>query len=588
MFLLNFIQISLNFDIISTNKIKLRLQNNQLLIGNRKIVKLDETSGNDTKIIYEFLGVPFAEKPIRARRFEFPQRLANILPYDIYDATNFKYSCLQIPDTTFENKFYGADMWNPPDETSEDCLYMNIWVPISTQIDNLLFNQSNKAYYHDISYINITKLNANKTVNQGLSTLFWIYGGSFVSGSINLNVYKGVVLAAYENVIVVSANYRLGAFGFLYLNNSYIPGNAGLVDQLLAMSWYKEHYLTYFDASDKNFCVFGESAGSMSIHYHTIYAELNDKQLFNCAILQSGTAYSDIAYRKPLDAFKITLNLAKQVNCISKTYNDEDNVDYIINNKSLINQISTCLKYANATLLLNLQFQNDYVSKYLPMPLIPTNDYFNYYSINPLNKLKFNINHQNISFLFGINNDEGTFFLFYAYLNQYYNLTHFSQLPNETYKSEFMETVLKQLVYVKKFDNSSIDDDDFISYTKCLNQLYDNYNYNIHGNNTYELNIWQKVSKIVGDIYFSCPTIKLFNKMTDSSLPHKNENYFYKFSYRSPQNPWPQWMGVSHGYEIDFIFGIPLLNKTLFSDNDRLMSKMMMNYWANFAKYRKV
>ena len=74
------------------------------------------------------------------------------------------------------------------------------------------------------------------------ATLFWMYGGSFSSGTASVELYDGAFLAGYERTIVVSANYRLGPLGFLYLNRSEAPGNAGLADQVLAMEWYVDMF----------------------------------------------------------------------------------------------------------------------------------------------------------------------------------------------------------------------------------------------------------------------------------------------------------------------------------------------------------
>lgn len=56
-----------------------------------------------------------------------------------------------------------------------------------------------------------------QTKQNGLAMLVWIYGGGFMSGSSTLDIYNAEILAAVGNVIVASMQYRIGAFGFLYL-----------------------------------------------------------------------------------------------------------------------------------------------------------------------------------------------------------------------------------------------------------------------------------------------------------------------------------------------------------------------------------
>ena len=93
--------------------------------------------------------------------------------------------------------------------TSEDCLVLNIWT-----------------------------LNSNSSQESPLKpVMFWIHGGGLVNGSIFIMPpYNGIDLAAYD-VVVVSTNYRLGPFGFLYGDRKDAPGNVGFYDQLLALKW---------------------------------------------------------------------------------------------------------------------------------------------------------------------------------------------------------------------------------------------------------------------------------------------------------------------------------------------------------------
>lgn len=73
-----------------------------------------------------------------------------------------------------------------------------------------------------------------QTKQNGLAMLVWIYGGGFMSGSSTLDIYNAEILAAVGNVIVASMQYRVGAFGFLYL----APLLPGLEDEVPGMHFY--------------------------------------------------------------------------------------------------------------------------------------------------------------------------------------------------------------------------------------------------------------------------------------------------------------------------------------------------------------
>ena len=159
-----------------------------------------------------FVGVPYAKPPVGELRFKKP------VPIDpwpgVYPAVTPPNSCQQEPYDVFPG-FRGEEMWNPNTNISEDCLYLNIWAPSSWR-----------------------RPSAGAT---GATVLIWIYGGGYMSGTSTLDVYDALILAATNDVIVASINYRVGAFGFLYLDTDDAPGNMGLYDQALAINWIKNN-----------------------------------------------------------------------------------------------------------------------------------------------------------------------------------------------------------------------------------------------------------------------------------------------------------------------------------------------------------
>jgi cholinesterase len=89
------------------------------------------------------------------------------------------------------------------------------------------------------------------------------------------------------DVIIVTINYRLGAFGFLNLDDESlgVPGNAGLKDQNLALKFIKEN-IECFGGDPENITLFGHSAGGSSVSWHCM--SNSSKGLFHRAIIMSG------------------------------------------------------------------------------------------------------------------------------------------------------------------------------------------------------------------------------------------------------------------------------------------------------------
>ncbi|XP_022105589.1 cholinesterase-like [Acanthaster planci] len=203
------------------------------------------------KTIDVFKGVPFAEPPVGQLRFRPPVAKG---PWDgTYDATYFRDACVQDP-----SQGIGAQQG-------------------------------------------------------GAAVMVWIHGGGFTTGSGILPVYDGQALVALGDVIVVTINYRLNAFGFLTTGDEALPGNLGLMDQVLALKWIKENIGAFGGDSD-NITIFGESAGSASVHFHILSA--HSKGLFNRGVMQSGTLFAPWAYSDDKDMLrKQAFDIGEKVGC---------------------------------------------------------------------------------------------------------------------------------------------------------------------------------------------------------------------------------------------------------------------------------
>ncbi len=209
--------------------------------------------GKDDGKVRSFLGIPYAVPPVGELRWKAPQPVAKWS--GVRKATEFGFHCMQ-------GNVYGDMVFRDPGP-SEDCLTLNIWVPVR--------HEGGK-----------------------LPVMVWIYGGGFAAGSTSEGRQDGWQLAQ-RGVIVVSMNYRLGVFGFFVHpelakesgHNS--AGNYGLLDQLAALSWVHEN-IAAFGGDPGNVTIFGESAGSFSVSAQM--ASPLDKGLFQRAIGESGAAFS--------------------------------------------------------------------------------------------------------------------------------------------------------------------------------------------------------------------------------------------------------------------------------------------------------
>jgi para-nitrobenzyl esterase len=218
--------------------------------------------------VLAFKGIPFAAPPVGSLRFRPPQPAER---WDgVRDATRYGNSCPQ-PEFVFE----GSPIVMPPvPDQHEDCLQLNIWTP--------------------------------EVGDARLPVMVWIHGGAFIVGTAAVPGYDGTRLAR-RGVVVVTVNYRLGAFGYLHLEGEESAGNAGTLDQVAALEWVQEN-IAAFGGDPGRVTIFGESAGGMCVG--TLLAVPAAEGLFHRAIAQSGAASTNLA---PETARRVTQRFGQLV-----------------------------------------------------------------------------------------------------------------------------------------------------------------------------------------------------------------------------------------------------------------------------------
>jgi para-nitrobenzyl esterase len=121
--------------------------------------------------------------------------------------------------------------------------------------------------------------------------LVWFHGGSFVIGASSQAVYDGTLLASEQDVVVVSANYRLGAFGFLDARPFGGLANCGVRDAVCALEWVRDN-IALFGGDPARVVAFGESAGG-GLVLHAISSP-EARGLVAGAIVQSGATFATL------------------------------------------------------------------------------------------------------------------------------------------------------------------------------------------------------------------------------------------------------------------------------------------------------
>ncbi|KAJ6649742.1 Esterase B1 [Pseudolycoriella hygida] len=129
-----------------------------------------------------------------------------------------------------------------------------------------------------------------KHLDRKQPVMIWVHGGGYCRGSSRTDLF-GPDYLLQNDVVFVSFNYRLGAIGFLSLDDPTlnVPGNVGLKDQVFALQWIQRN-IHNFGGDRKRCTVFGESAGGASVHFLTITPKTEG--LFQKAIIMSGSAFN--------------------------------------------------------------------------------------------------------------------------------------------------------------------------------------------------------------------------------------------------------------------------------------------------------
>ncbi|XP_041965230.1 cocaine esterase-like isoform X2 [Alosa sapidissima] len=450
-----------------------------------------------TTVVHAYLGVLFAKPPVGNLRLAPPQPLQGW--EGVRDATQLPPMCVQdkgISDYLMEM----AGMVMDPLEVSEDCLYVNVYTP------------------------------AQPAKDAKLPVMVWIHGGGFSLGC--ASIYDGSVLAAYQNVVVVSIQYRLGMLGFFSTGDDNAPGNLGLLDQVAALGWVQKN-IHSFGGDPSSVTIFGESAGGVSVSL-LVLSPLSTG-LFHRAIAESGTAdLVGLINTDPLTTAKIVANAT---NC--EGAKPDQIVDCVMRMS-----VEDIVKFSQEHPMARFQVVYDgfFLQKAVP-DLLKSHEF------------------QKVPLMNGVNNHECGW-----------------MLPSFMAPPDWVEGMDRDSVK-PIVDLLYPNPDSEISTALIMNEYL--------GNGEDPIKNRDGVTEFCGDILFTIPAITISNAHRDSGAP------VFAYEFQHPPSMFVKkrasFVGADHGDEIVFVFGGCFYNGLLkmngsFTEEDDELCRTTMAYWGNFAR----
>lgn len=438
--------------------------------------------------ISAFLGIPFASPPLGALRFAPPEQAAC---WDgVKKAIDFGAACPQTKTV------------GPGVEGEEDCLTINVWTP-------------------------------SLTPTKQAPVLMFMYGGANIMGSSNQAgvagaMYDGQALANAQKAVVVTFNYRVGAFGFLTHpalavgSAKGVSGNYGLQDAILALHWVQDNVGT-FGGDKSKVMFFGESAGAFNTC--ALVTSPLAAGLFSSALMQSGSCGVPPTSRRYAQA----QDFVKAVHCDTAA------------------DVAACLRAAPVADLVGATGSfNDLVAAKQSGPLDVTQVSDMSFGANvdgyvlpdaPLKTIaagKANA----VALVVGTNADEANIFL-----------------PPGTVTSCFDYDAKLQTAYGTRAD--------------AVRALYP----------CSALNPTKAYAQIMTDLVFACPSRRALRALaTANKAPIYRYHFVHTYSYGSLAA-----LGAFHVAEIPFVFGTFGGLGYVPTQYDQAFSATIQGYWARFA-----
>nr|XP_020010720.1 pyrethroid hydrolase Ces2e-like [Castor canadensis] len=356
-----------------------------------------------------------------------------------------------------------------------------------------------------------------------LPVMVWIHGGALVAGM--ASSYDGSILAATENVVVVAIQYRLGVLGFFSTGDQHASGNWGYLDQVAALRWVQKN-IAHFGGNPAQVTIFGESAGGTSVSSHVVSPM--SKGLFHGAIMESGVALlPDLISSSSEVVYTVVANLSA---CGR------------VNKEALLH----CLRGKSEEEILAINKVITTIPGVVDGAFLPRHP----------QELLVSADFQPVPSIIGVNTDEFGF-----------------DLPNLMGYTETIKEINRgtlPAIMESTTANMGLP-------AGCGGLLMEEYMGDIEDPQILQANFHE----MMGDFMFVMPALQVAH-FQRSHAPV----YFYEFQHQSSifKDIRPPHVKADHGDEVSFVFGYFLNSNSDFTEEEELLSRRMMKYWANFAR----
>uniref|UniRef100_A0A1B0EUA7 Putative fatty acyl-coa hydrolase medium chain-like protein n=1 Tax=Lutzomyia longipalpis TaxID=7200 RepID=A0A1B0EUA7_LUTLO len=384
----------------------------------------------------------------------------------------------------------------------------------------------------------------------GYAVIAWLHGGDFSSGSATeLNPFQ---LVLKQKVIVVSIAYRLGIFGFLTTADGEAPGNFGLMDQSAALLWVKRN-IKLFGGNEASITAMGHASGAISVGLHLISGDWSEG-LFTRAIMMSGSPLLETNVREAKAYGSALDRTAKTFGCFRRP------------TSKLIN----CLRNVPAQILADSAPVNDWG------PVIDdglSNQTTPFVPDAPKALVERGQIHK-VPLMIGFTDMEKVLELAVGDI-----LTE--GISSEMYDTLLGDMVLNELSQFESNDSCAGNNQIVID---AVNFLYKPYP------PTMEPTVLRKrFIDFSTEKKFAAPAISLAAAMSQK----KGDVFAYRFDMKARSagvlEGVPEWVGVPHGFDALFVWGLPywaqLPSGAQWDRADKQIAEIIMTLWANFAKF---